>query len=1037
MDIYNVNQYSENELFNILDINNPTDNELEAKILSQIEYHEKDNTELSKQLLKFYNDMYDRFFGEEDEELIEYSHDEIIVKSNNSNDTKEIVEPFTNLPDANSLSKLSKMDTTTTIIIDSQYRNPNAYSMPTNFTFNLSTTVKNVISMSLDVITIPMSYYNVTRDSNTFSIIETDGNYNDKFTITISEGYYNNTSLITAIQQEISKLGETYTDVTFGNTDILYDSLTERVSIIVDINKHYGENVYKMEYKPVSVVNSSTNTQINDSIFSFLGFTQNIYDFSSVVSNKTLPAINSQIFYISPIYLLTTTNNFFTVVQYVPNNFNNPPYTYVDTSNITILNTYTITLDLPTSVAYSRNDLQLEINRAISNNTYFSNSGLFILETENNLNSFYLLNIFLNRYTTLNQENSKLAVIFPVDSQLDRDIWVGQNSAFDFDASINELSIITSDLPATPETSPDIFYINSNPQILITCNKQYYDLSGNNYTVTVPNGNYLMDEYITAINQGISNANSNSKNTTNPNGVLSNISASINTEDLFTMKVNIEKLFDQSDFVYTLGNFWSSDTTYNLNTSNQFYVNVIADASYNVTESNNVVLIIKPIASSPISSDLSFNIYLPQGLIENNTDLAIEITKALSNFDSSTMSTSGSVCNYISNSNQLMFTINLLNELTTNDYDITFIDASNSWENYLDISENVTIDLTDSTNTIIYGSQSIDFNTINITTNNNKISFKPNSNVKDDTLTISIPSDVYNRNTLLETINGLLQSQSTSREENITQHSYFSIIEKDGYYYTQFYSNINQNYTSDDYSLLFYEDTSNCVTDNRKNYNASLNTLGYVLGYIDILYDIHSYSSGTNSISIKANNELSLDDNQYLLLSLDDYIQSSTNNNIVTATSNEIKLELPSYAKKSNKTRSRIFIGDDGEECVERISGITTNDQVMTAKEYFSTQVILDGYTNSISNLADSSKSTYSNQLNKSNINNILAVIPVYGNILNVGGSNVIQYESSQSRIYYGPVDISRMTVKLLDSKGNVVDLNGRNLSFTLTCTSK
>ena len=37
-----------------------------------------------------------------------------------------------------------------------------------------------------------------------------------------------------------------------------------------------------------------------------------------------------------------------------------------------------------------------------------------------------------------------------------------------------------------------------------------------------------------------------------------------------------------------------------------------------------------------------------------------------------------------------------------------------------DISENVTIDLTDSINTIIYGSQPIDFNTINITTNNNK-----------------------------------------------------------------------------------------------------------------------------------------------------------------------------------------------------------------------------------------------------------------------------------------------------------------------------
>jgi hypothetical protein len=62
-------------------------------------------------------------------------------------------------------------------------------------------------------------------------------------------------------------------------------------------------------------------------------------------------------------------------------------------------------------------------------------------------------------------------------------------------------------------------------------------------------------------------------------------------------------------------------------------------------------------------------------------------------------------------------------------------------------------------------------------------------------------------------------------------------------------------------------------------------------------------------------------------------------------------------------------------------------------------------------------------------------VIPIYGNIINIGGRNVIQYTSSQTRTYYGPVDISRMTVKLLDSKGNIVDLNGRNWSSTLSCT--
>ena len=79
-----------------------------------------------------------------------------------------------------------------------------------------------------------------------------------------------------------------------------------------------------------------------------------------------------------------------------------------------------------------------------------------------------------------------------------------------------------------------------------------------------------------------------------------------------------------------------------------------------------------------------------------------------------------------------------------------------------------------------------------------------------------------------------------------------------------------------------------------------MNTLGYVLRYIDILYDIHSYSSGTNSISIKANNELSLDDNQYLLLSLDDYI-GILQITILLPLHPMIKLRLPSYAKNQIK----------------------------------------------------------------------------------------------------------------------------------------
>ena len=40
----------------------------------------------------------------------------------------------------------------------------------------------------------------------------------------------------------------------------------------------------------------------------------------------------------------------------------------------------------------------------------------------------------------------------------------------------------------------------------------------------------------------------------------------------------------------------------------------------------------------------------------------------------------------------------------------------------------------------------------------------------------------------------------------------------------------------------------------------------------------------------------------------------------------------------------------------------------------------------------------------------------------------------NQERIYFWPVNIHRMSVKLLSDRGNVVDLNGANWSFSLIC---
>ena len=64
--------------------------------------------------------------------------------------------------------------------------------------------------------------------------------------------------------------------------------------------------------------------------------------------------------------------------------------------------------------------------------------------------------------------------------------------------------------------------------------------------------------------------------------------------------------------------------------------------------------------------------------------------------------------------------------------------------------------------------------------------------------------------------------------------------------------------------------------------------------------------------------------------------------------------------------------------------------------------------------------------------NNVLAVIPIpnataYGDNIVLFGSDM----STNSRDYFGPVTIERIKTSILDDKGNLVDLNGADWSFT------
>ena len=68
MDIYNINKYSDPELYRILEISSSaSDRELEAKILSNIDKYKDERTKDGRAIHRFFTDVYDHFFEDENE----------------------------------------------------------------------------------------------------------------------------------------------------------------------------------------------------------------------------------------------------------------------------------------------------------------------------------------------------------------------------------------------------------------------------------------------------------------------------------------------------------------------------------------------------------------------------------------------------------------------------------------------------------------------------------------------------------------------------------------------------------------------------------------------------------------------------------------------------------------------------------------------------------------------------------------------------------------------------------------------------------
>jgi hypothetical protein len=253
--------------------------------------------------------------------------------------------------------------------------------------------------------------------------------------------------------------------------------------------------------------------------------------------------------------------------------------------------------------------------------------------------------------------------------------------------------------------------------------------------------------------------------------------------------------------------------------------------------------------------------------------------------------------------------------------------------------------------------------------------------------------------------------------------------------------------------IMFYDFTGNLHCSNNcfaKSNNYLNNTLGWIMGYR--LPYINVEPDGNVAPCI-----LNLSGTKYLMLIIDDYNQNHVNNSLVSISQFTNTLKMPSYYSP-DLPYTCITPSQQGNNLQQLIDGVkeqslfdnqTTNSSnglLIAGKynqDYTNRQILVPSAPRTLTsaqlytiNQINSNKNNLTNYLSKApTSSDILAILPI--KVPSTLGSLIVELSGSLQdniRTYFGPVNIERMAVKLLDDKGNVLNLNGNDWCVTLIC---
>lgn len=1120
--VYDISQYTDNEMFDMLDLVQPSDRVLEAKIIQMINKYKTLSNDSGKQLADFFRNMYAHFFEDEDEEegfqniKTEFSEtqqkpENAIQKQESENllkVTNEVVQVNPTAFKKDRLNPILSQTVKRIISIDSQYRDKTVYPSATDFTFNLSEPLRDVLALRLYSVSLPITWHNMnSKYGGNFFYLKGNSpgidNGNFDYIIEIESGSYKPQELVDRVNTQLQQLKTVYTDVSFGRTALTLNPNNFLSNLTIDVKNIFNETNYTWSFEDDPTLNPYPlardasfqllryiNTRHTSTLSAFLGFNEFTYSPNCIQSNQTLSISNNvsnQKIYVDtdPIYNIDSTNNYFTIVQYQGSI---DSLGYITNYNDISINQIKIQLSLTGS--QTRNAIVNDLSGQIYNHPDLLYSSIERIDISDNKQgagfSFFRLTLNLNKKTTIQLKNVKTCVVFPNETNVNP-VWVSNNSCFQFPSNTMELNVIKgetivrqssyntdgntyfvlkcktegyrifdtnygtpgnySDLSNMSKNTPDVSY-------------KYTDLSTNywnDYKVTIPQSNYSLTEYVNAINNAIQITNRQSINTQfNPTGVfnMEKMGFIVDTSNRITFRIDLNKNFTtqnyELDFSDTLLQnaevieFNNNQPIFDLSKTNVLTSSIIEEkSSYIATSANNVVLKIRPNRTNTNAAATQvWTITMENGTFSLEYFINA-INRAFNQFsdapNSYPLQGTNLTIKYSANNNiSLILNMNIVKTLTQNDYELYFYDASyninpntnqSSWKTNFEFDNSYNIasysisntSYTDISSTLINEEFTYflprettirispqDFNGLNLRT------------LSPYTITIpAAPSEKSNRYTL----NDLMVIINDQFKLNPELFGTYINIEPDANnnLYTIIRVNINNIYTASDYKVVFYDfiNFAKCEPGKKLEKATKDTTIGWLLGFrLNTEYDLNNYFSfGSSFAIIRGDTTMTSNLYNYFLITIDDYIQNHLNDGLVTLTQSENFGTMPSYATRNTFQCSpegeRIFTGS--------ISDLTGNS--LTQNQIYSANQI---HLAQQARQKEYSMGPYTQD--------IFGLLPLkLGEI----GSSYTEFGGTlqnQERMYFGPVNIHRMTIKLITDKGDTVEFNGNDWSFSFVC---